>query len=492
MTTPARSAAAAPRAPGVPLVVLGIAVAISVAHSLLLARAFAFNNVDDAYIAFRYGWNLMHGQGLVFNPGDHVEGYTSFLWTVFMAPWTVAPADIVWFSIAFGVVASGISLWAVAAHVRAQRAAGGTEWLLAALPMTALDGSHAFWAIGGLETSAFTALFLWALYGVIARRGARAAWGTGALFGLAALTRPEGWLLFVLVVAHQAFTRDRPARRDVAIWAAAFAIVAIPHLLWRHEYYGEWLPNTYYNKVSFEGRAVAAGWAYLGSGLAWRFGAPLAALLALTRPEVARRMSLYLVVVGGYLAYVVVIGGDWVVANRFFVPILPLVYLLAVAGVVAWVRAPVARAVALAALGLGVALGTYLHAEPARMVRENRNVIVETQRKRFGVWLRTAMPPQTLIATGPSGAIPYYSRLRCIDMWGLTDRHIARMPRTSFLPGHDRTDLEYVLAQHPQLIIGDVGLHSGDEIPAGYSPVNDLIPEADRPTELVIAGGASR
>src|SRR4029077_14214540 len=100
--------------------------AISVAHSLLLARAFAFNNVDDAYIAFRYGWNLMHGQGLVFNPGDHVEGYTSFLWTVFMAPWTTAPADIVWFSITFGVIASCIALCAVAAHVHAQRAAGGS------------------------------------------------------------------------------------------------------------------------------------------------------------------------------------------------------------------------------------------------------------------------------------------------------------------------------------------------------------------------------
>ena len=80
----------------------------------------------------------------MFNPGDHVEGYTSFLWTVFMAPWTVAPADIVWFSIAFGVVASGISLWAVAAHVRAAalRRRNGVVARRAAA-MTALDGSHA-------------------------------------------------------------------------------------------------------------------------------------------------------------------------------------------------------------------------------------------------------------------------------------------------------------------------------------------------------------
>ena len=162
-------------------------------------------------------------------------------------------------------------------------------------------------------------------------------------------------------------------------------------------------------------------------------------------------MSLYLVVVGGYLAYVaVVIGGDWVVANRFFVPILPLV-LPARGGRRGRVGArSVARAVALAALGLGVALGTYLHAEPARMVRENRNVIVETQRKRFGVWLRTAMPPQTLIATGPSGAIPT-TRGCAASTCGASLTATSHACRARAPSGRDRTDLEYVLAQHRQL-----------------------------------------
>jgi len=40
---------------------------------------------DDAYISFRYARNLIEGNGLVFNPGERVEGYTNFLWTVLMA-----------------------------------------------------------------------------------------------------------------------------------------------------------------------------------------------------------------------------------------------------------------------------------------------------------------------------------------------------------------------------------------------------------------------
>src|SRR5262249_56971980 len=35
---------------------------------------------DDAFISFRYADNLVHGRGLVFNPGERVEGYTNFLW----------------------------------------------------------------------------------------------------------------------------------------------------------------------------------------------------------------------------------------------------------------------------------------------------------------------------------------------------------------------------------------------------------------------------
>ena len=40
---------------------------------------------DDSFISFRYARNLVEGSGLVFNPGERVEGYTNFLWTVALA-----------------------------------------------------------------------------------------------------------------------------------------------------------------------------------------------------------------------------------------------------------------------------------------------------------------------------------------------------------------------------------------------------------------------
>ena len=40
---------------------------------------------DDAMISMRYAWNFAHGMGLVWNPGEYVEGYTNLLMTLFMS-----------------------------------------------------------------------------------------------------------------------------------------------------------------------------------------------------------------------------------------------------------------------------------------------------------------------------------------------------------------------------------------------------------------------
>src|SRR5918998_2414845 len=41
--------------------------------------------IDDAMISMRYAWNLSHGFGLVWNPGEYVEGYTNPLMTLLMS-----------------------------------------------------------------------------------------------------------------------------------------------------------------------------------------------------------------------------------------------------------------------------------------------------------------------------------------------------------------------------------------------------------------------
>ena len=36
-------------------------------------------------ISMRYAWNFAHGQGLVWNAGQHIEGYSNLLMTLLMS-----------------------------------------------------------------------------------------------------------------------------------------------------------------------------------------------------------------------------------------------------------------------------------------------------------------------------------------------------------------------------------------------------------------------
>jgi len=56
------------------IIMLGVILAV-VNHSI----------IDDAYISFRYSENFVEGNGLVFNEGEYVEGYSNFLWVLIMS-----------------------------------------------------------------------------------------------------------------------------------------------------------------------------------------------------------------------------------------------------------------------------------------------------------------------------------------------------------------------------------------------------------------------
>ena len=52
---------------------------------LLNALYYLPYTVDDAFISFRYARNLVDGHGLVYNPGQYVEGFSNFSWVMLAA-----------------------------------------------------------------------------------------------------------------------------------------------------------------------------------------------------------------------------------------------------------------------------------------------------------------------------------------------------------------------------------------------------------------------
>nr|HPG57960.1 hypothetical protein [Candidatus Wallbacteria bacterium] len=83
-----------------------------------------------------------------------------------------------------------------------------------------------------------------------------------------------------------------------------------------------------------------------------------------------------------------------------------------------------------------------------------------------GLFLKNEAAADATLAINTAGIIPYYSKLRTIDMLGLTNRHIAMSPADNFgagPAGHEKGDGKYILSKKPDIII--MGNFEGSRTP---------------------------
>ena len=252
---------------------------------------------DDAFISFRYAQRLTQGLGLSFNDGEWVEGYTNFLWTLWVALGKLLGLDEENWSNGAGLVSYAALVWALS------RPQHGRYWPLAAVLLVSSRPMQ-IWATGGLETSANLALLglgffiaLPAVGSASSRRNAVA----GLVFAAAALTRPDSVLVAGVCGLAALWRESTPGGRWLAralqglrsVWpmAAGFLLIWVPALIWRKLTYGDWVPNTYHAKsgslawwtqglVYLKLVFVECPWFGLGLLLGWRVsgqGVPRAA-----------------------------------------------------------------------------------------------------------------------------------------------------------------------------------------------------------------------
>ena len=313
---------------------------------------------DDAFITMRYVKNFVEGNGLVYNVGERVEGYTHFLWLLLLAAAKAIGLDpidaSIWLSIAaFGGVIFLLLTISYAEH--GERRA--LIWLPVAAMLLALNYDATVWASGGLETSLYTFLILasfyvWFYTGLRERRRLLL---TGVLLAFVALTRPDGVLftatavpLFLIRGIRIHDTSSKIARTLGTILLPSFAI-GIPYLVWKYFYYGDLLPLTYYAKSGGEdyfSQGFFYIWLYFRvyfvSGIA--LFASILILLWKRVPSPSaksedRRGSASWTALAATVVYLIVfvarVGGDFMFA-RFMIPVVPFMCLLIEEGIEAF------------------------------------------------------------------------------------------------------------------------------------------------------------
>lgn len=440
---------------------------------------------DDAMISMRYAWNFAHGHGLVWNPGEPVEGYTNLLMTLIMSPFTrfldksFAVLGVQILGIALALANAGL-LRLIAGYISRDAPPLRRAWLKTlAFACGLLYFPLIYWPLigGDLGPLLFFMLLgvLAAFKGVDHPHERRWPLAMSIALGLAYLTRPDAAIPAVVILAYFVLAR----RGTWTSWAAVgvFLLFPLGQTLFRLAYYGELLPNTYILKVS--GVPLAArltdGLTFIRPFLEstwWLFTFALISLVL--RFEMRRLMAL--LIAFGLIVYQVWIGGDIAVNNwriiALLMPLLLLFYADDLLKLAAWIagrlRSPVIGSLylhyGLAALVLGISLyaANYPQLATDIFVTGALNRDFHTYLVNVAAALDEVTTPDATIAVTAAGVIPYYTGRYTIDMLGKSDPHIARLPPLlgSFsqggmlnYPGHIKYDLNYsIVGKQPDYV----------------------------------------
>jgi len=431
-------------------------------------HAYRFFQPDDTFIFLVYAQNLLHSNGLTFN-GEVVEGFSSLSWTLIVSIAGLLTDDLL-------SAAKMTSLITYISHAI----------LLAALlkrwrpATTALDAAIvvglffampavAIWAASGMETILFSLLLTTAAFGYLIEsyaaptkmRGVI----SGLLFGLIATTRPEGVALIAIPCCYE-FARLLFLRtcnwKTLFTTCLIFCGLTLLLMIWRQTWFGEWLPTTVQAKTGNLRLQIVNGISY-AKGFCSEYFYLVAAYVAacfylfLNQDSRTRFFALMSAVTTcGYLMFVVAAGGDWMLSFRLLAPLMPIA-LLTIALALSHFKTARRVLLVLPILVFAITDSWALYAPTRQQAASDNGDIV------MGQYIRSlGLPSSAKVAVIDAGAIPYFSALPTIDMIGLNNTHIAKLPGGFF----QKFDNGYVLSQQPQII----QMHT-EQRPAGsYAP----------------------
>jgi len=419
---------------------------------------------DDAFITLRFIDNFVNGFGLRFNIAERVQGYTHPLWLLLLTPFYALTREAMVTTMSFSIMLSLGALWVLVARIAKNTGYGCMMVLLALASRTISSFSSS-----GLEnplTFLLLALLVWQLYKNVADNGhadisglTGRDWIPAGIAGLLLLNRLDLAVLVGPVLAYLLFRSGGSARIKVAVMAI---LPAAAWMVFSLIYYGAPLPNTAYAKLGTgfsTATLIMRGLEYCKDFV---LTDPLLALIIIKavidslRSRNWTTLSLGIGIVL-YVAYTIVIGGDFMSGRFFSAPGFLALCLLARATVPQWLTKKT-KAIVLSGVGiLTVLLAMRMMEQPNMDIPSNG--ITDERRFYYSenglvpvlkTWVTTGTEPvhpwgqsgldlkaeslrlgTPIISLGLStGMQGYYAGpyVHIVDRLALTDAFLARLP----------------------------------------------------------------
>ncbi len=449
-----------------------------------------FTLIDDAMVGMRYAQHLAQGYGLVWNIGEKpVEGFTSPGWMSFMALLHLLAIPASKISLAVMIAAALILLVNIFVVYQICQVIepGGRYAPLVAGAVTAFYFPLVFWSLRGMEVGLLVLLI--DLGTLIALRLAGESDLSPVIVfsfivSFAVLVRLDAILQVSVLLLYLA-SKVKFNLRTVGLPVLAASVTVIAILWFQHAYFGDFLPNTYYQKVA----GVSASERIRNGLLVFnQYATRDTLMLALfSLAGVIFYKGLHnrniLLLAGLFIIqclYSIWVGGDYAevevdAANRFITQGMPALIILfslvadrVISDLVAARRPDIQTRPALqAGIAGSVAIAALLVISGTPWVNwviDNAPLLkADVRRVKLGLAIAEFTSPQAVIAVHAAGQIPYYSGRKTIDLLGLNDPVIAKGPITGpFYPGHDKWNYDYSIMQLKPDLIADNWVKLGD------------------------------
>ncbi len=426
----------------------------------ILANSFNFTQ-DDAYISYRYVANYLNGDGLVYNIGEQIEGFTNFGWVIFLIFFGTLGADFLVVSKISGFL-FGCGIIFLTFQIAKEVFGRDRLWFaVAALSLAAVNQSLAYWSPAGLETAAFAFFVMLAIYLYIKR----SYWLIFA-FVIVVWLRPDGALVVGLLILIELINSKKFPK--FTFNAAIIALIlSLPFVVFKISYYGSIFPNPFYAKTGFNIEQLTNGLEYTFRFLRhygfFGFGLVMPIFFFKKMPSSARTVYLFVLL---YTAYITLVGGDVLKVHRFFLPIIGSSAVLIIMSVMFLIQKVKKSTLNSLLLLITLVLVGFSYFLPKTFVKYyNYREIKFLEKMEF-----TATGLLNSDSTNFSVALPTigifgYILLghEIIDMVGLTDSTIARHSEKP-VPGMETTwketkhNSKYILTRAPDYISFSTGI----------------------------------
>ena len=441
-----------------------------------------FTLIDDAMISMRYAQNLAQGHGLVWNIGEKpVEGFTNLGWTLYMAFLHLIPFPAPIISLAVMLTCAAILLGnIIVVHGITQTLLPDSRYAptLAAL-ITAFYFPLVFWSLRGMEVGLLTLLIDAALLLAISKY-------RPVLISLLLMSivfvrldalLPAALIGIYFVSKHRSLASTAPL--------VFLCVMVLAILYFQQSYFGDYLPTTYYQKVT--GYPIldrARRGMLVFNEFATRDTLALfllsTAALFLYRQQRNRDCLLLLGIFGAQCVYSIYLGGDYAepetnAANRFITQGMPALIIL-FSLMTSRILSDLATARPNSALSsprmnpavpLALIVVLVVSGEPwfSYAIGNAPLLKADIRRVKLGLHIAGNTSPEAIIAVHAAGRIPYFSQRTTIDLLGLNDPLVSRGPgHGEFYPGHNKWNYEY-----------SIGVLQPDLIADNFAPLGDYI-----------------